>query len=193
MKKTNKERKSDLELRKKIIISVVLIFAFILSYFSNLKQKEFFRLMTDYAPVFISIVTIGMSILKNYFKSRFENKKYSHLILFMSFFLIFVFVFSEIFLFKNPCLTFKLIFISIAIILILTAAYFFIARCTNTISRPKTEKLSEFWASFLIIFIIWIFIFLSYFSVFKLNLTGYFIISMYETLCDILSTLEEKK
>lgn len=149
--------------------------------------------MTDYAPVFISIVTIGMSILKNYFKSRFENKEYSHLIVFMSFFLIFVFVFSEMFLFKDPYLTFRLILISIAIIFILTVAYFFIARCTNTISRPKTEKLSEFWASFLIIFIIWIFIFLSYFSVFKLNLTGYFIISMYETLCDILSTLEEKK
>ena len=111
----------------------------------------------------------------------------------MSFFLIFVFVFSEMFLFKDPYLTFRLILISIAIIFILTVAYFFIARCTNTISRPKTEKLSEFWASFLIIFIIWIFIFLSYFSVFKLNLTGYFIISMYETLCDILSTLEEKK
>lgn len=35
MKKTNKERKPDLELRKKIIILVVLIFAFILSHFSN--------------------------------------------------------------------------------------------------------------------------------------------------------------
>ena len=138
MKKTNKERKPDLELRKKIIILVVLIFAFILSHFSNLKQKEFFRLMTDYAPVFISIVTIGMSILKNYFKSRFENKEYSHLIVFMSFFLIFVFVFSEMFLFKDPYLTFRLILISIAIIFILTVAYFFIARCTNTITRPKT-------------------------------------------------------
>ena len=193
MKKTNKERKPDLELRKKIIILVVVFLASILPHLLNLKQKEFFHLMTDYAPLHIYIVTVIMSILKNYFKFWFENKKYCHLIVFMSFFLIFVFVFSEIFIFKNLLITSALIFASIFSISVLTAAYFFIARCTNTISRPKTEKLSEFSASFLIIFIIWILIFLSYFSVFKLKFTGYFMISMYETLYDILSTLEEKK
>lgn len=194
MKKTNKERKPNFELQKKIIILVVVILAFILPHLLNLKQKEFFHLMTDYAPLHICIVTIIMSILKNYFKSCFENKKYCHLIVFMSFFLIFVFVFSEIFIFKNLLFTSALILASIFSILVLTVAYSAISCSKNkTILLPKTEKLSEFSASFLIIFIIWILIFLSYFSVFKLKFTGYFMISMYETLCDILSTLEEKK
>mgnify|MGYP000846559624 CR=1 FL=1 len=196
MKKSlNEDKILDSDLQKRIVVLMVVIFANISIFFcSDLRQKTFLNSITDYAPLSICIMPIIVLFLKNYFKSLIKKKNYSFLIILLLLLIKSIFVFSKFFIDKRTSYTWTIIFYVFLMIVTVTISSFTITSVRyKEIPLIKPGKSSEFFASFLMIFILSICIFLSYFSKLGLIFTGYFIISMYETLFDILSSLENEK
>ena len=200
MKKSlNEDKILDSDLQKRIVVLMIVIFANISIFFcSDLRQKTFLNSITDYAPLSMCIMPIIILFLKNCFKSLIKKKKKIFLIISLLFLIPLIFIFLLFFIDKRTSYawkyTWEIIFCVFLAIVTVTISSFTITFVRyKEIPLIKPEKSSEFFASFLMIFILSICIFLSYFSKLGLIFTGYFIISVYETFFDILSSLENEK
>lgn len=184
-----------IELGKKILILIMIIaITLLLPFLPESEAKKLLITSINYAPSSIYAMMIIMFILRNCFKTFIDDKQYKSLSIFIIVVFLFLFEFSEILSHKGifPVIigffSFFLILATLLPLLILILFLFdSIFRKKVLIPWIKIKNFSDFFASIFTICIIFIFISIFYFSEFESILTGYFVISMYEIFCDILS------
>lgn len=184
-----------IELGKKILILIMIIaITLLLPFLPESEAKKLLITSINYAPSSIYAMMIIMFILRNCFKTFIDDKQYKSLSIFIIVVFLFLFEFSEILSHKGifPVIigffSFFLILVTLLPLLILILFLFdSIFRKKVLIPWIKIKNFSDFFASIFTICIIFIFISIFYFSEFESILTGYFVISMYEIFCDILS------